>query len=96
MGTHILSPSEGADAVGFRSRGITLSSRPLTPLTARNFQRAAADSSEPSRQWSRRATRFPFPLPPRTIGEQKAKVKSISGPPFFRLLAGLFSTLGKK
>jgi hypothetical protein len=24
------------------------------------------------------ATRFPFPLPPRTIGEQKAKVKSIS------------------
>jgi len=22
------------------------------------------------------ATRFPFPLPPRTIGEQKAKVKS--------------------
>jgi hypothetical protein len=26
------------------------------------------------------ATRFPFPLPPRTIGEQKAKVNS-----FFRL-----------
>lgn len=24
------------------------------------------------------ATRFPFPLPPRTIGEQKAKVKSFS------------------
>jgi hypothetical protein len=23
------------------------------------------------------ATRFPFPLPPRTIGEQKAKVKSL-------------------
>jgi len=22
------------------------------------------------------ATRFPFPLPPRTIGEQKAKVKA--------------------
>jgi hypothetical protein len=22
------------------------------------------------------ATRFPFPLPPRTIGEQKAKVKN--------------------
>jgi hypothetical protein len=27
------------------------------------------------------ATRFPFPLPPRTIGEQKAKVKSF--PSFF-------------
>jgi len=39
-------------------------SRPLTPLTARNFQRAAAGSWEPDRQWSRRATRFPFPLPP--------------------------------
>ena len=25
------------------------------------------------------ATRFPFPLPPRTIGEQKAKVKAFLG-----------------
>src|SRR5260370_30429053 len=50
-----------------------LASRPLTPLTARNFQRAAADSCEPTRQWNRRPTRFPPPLPPPPISAQKTK-----------------------
>src|SRR6266852_9766817 len=36
--------STGTSRMGLRDRGITLSSGPLTPLTARNFQRAAAGS----------------------------------------------------
>src|SRR5260370_33722511 len=39
--------STGTSRMGLRDRGITLSSRPLTPLTARNFSPRGADSVEP-------------------------------------------------
>src|SRR5260370_35864744 len=74
---------EGADAVGFRSRGIVLpacgrqASRPLTPLTAPDLQRAPGRPFEPEPQRSPPATRFPFPLPPRPIGGKKDKTKGI-------------------
>src|SRR5260370_33394385 len=54
-----------------------LASRPLTPLMARNFQRAVAASCEPTRQWRGRATRFPVPLTPRHLSEIKTKVQRI-------------------
>jgi len=53
--------------------GSSCKSDPSPRLRLGTFNGWRPTREEPSRQWSRRATRFPFPLPPRTIGEQKRK-----------------------